>query len=278
MEQESSAKGKKVKEITSKEKKRAAASKQETKASTKKEKTTTKKAGTPIKSAETKVKKTALKSAKGPNSGAPSSTKKQSGINAIWIYGATAVLLLVIALLTISFTNSNTFSFKQKGTTVELWKGVFAPMGMRLVKIFPDLRLPLDNEGNPIIKDSYTKEEASDILFQHFLSKADETLSSQEAPDLKEINSFLDAAAAYALNDDAKKIVSSRKNGIRFLVLIGKINLALVRNIEEELIAAKQHLAEIETIAETPIQRQMAKEKASAIESALEQISSGNNK
>jgi hypothetical protein len=193
--------------------------------------------------------------------------------NSIWIYGGAAVLLLLLVLLTASFTNSNIFAFKQKGNTVELWGGYFAPMGMGLVKTFSDLALPADEEGKTIIKDTYTKGEAYDIVFQYFLTKADEALSRQEVPDLKEINALLEEARGYALTDSAKETVSLRKNGLRFLVLMGKVNLALARNTAEDLIAAQGHLAEIDQIAATPIQRQMAKEKASAVESALKKFS-----
>ncbi len=193
--------------------------------------------------------------------------------NTIWIYGGAAVLLLLLVLLTASFTNSNIFAFKQKDNTVELWGGYFAPMGMGTVRTFSDLVLPTDEEGKTIIKDTYTKGEAYDIVFQYFLAKADEALSRQEVPDLKEINALLEEARKYALTDSAKETVSLRKNGLRFLVLMGKVNLALARNTAEDLIAAQEHLAEIDQIAATPIQRQMAKEKASAINSALEKLS-----
>ncbi len=197
----------------------------------------------------------------------------QKAENSIWIYGGAAILLLLFVLLTASFTNSNIFAFKQKGNTVELWGGYFAPMGMGPVRTFSDLTLPTDEEGETIIKDTYTKGEAYDIVFQHFLAKADEALSRQEVPDLKEINALLEEARKYALTDSTKETVSLRKNGLRFLVLMGKVNLALARNTAEDLIAAQKHLVEIDQIAATPIQRQMAKEKASAIESALKKLS-----
>lgn len=192
--------------------------------------------------------------------------------NSIWIYGGAAILLLLLVLLTASFNNSNIFAFKQKGNTVELWGGYFAPMGMGPVRTFSDLALPTDEEGKTIIKDTYTRREAYDIVFQYFLAKADEVLSRQEVPDLKEINTLLEEARGYALTDNAKETVSLRKNGLRFLVLMGKVNLALARDTAEDLIAAQKHLAEIDQIAATPIQRQMAKEKASAINSALKSL------
>jgi hypothetical protein len=203
---------------------------------------------------------------------------KEPAKNNIWIYGASAALLLLLVLLTASLTNSNTFSFRQKGNTLELWKGSFAPMGMERIRIFSDLQLPSDEEGKTIIKDTYTKKEAYHILFQYSLAKADDALSRQESPDLKEINAFLEEARGYALTEDAKETVRLRKNGLRFLVLMGKVNVALARNTEEDLRAAKEYLAEIDQLDTTPIQRQMIKEKISAVESALKKISSEKGK
>lgn len=199
---------------------------------------------------------------------------KEPKKNSIWIYGASAAFLLLLVLITASFTNSNTFSFKKKGHTVELWKGYFAPMGMERTRTFSDLQLPTDEEGKTIVKDTYTKKEAYRILFQYFLSKADDALTRQELPDLKEVNTLLEEAKGYAFTDEAKETVRLRKNGLRFLLLMEKVNLALAKNTEEDLLAAKEYLAEIEKIDTTPIQRQMIKEKSSAVESALKKISS----
>ena len=198
---------------------------------------------------------------------------KEPAKNNIWIYGASAALLLLFVLLTASLTNSNTFAFKQKGHTLELWKGYFAPMGMERIRTFSDLQLPTDEAGETIVQDTYTKKEAYHILFQYSLSKADYALSHQDPPDLKEINGFLEEARGYALTEDAKETVRLRKNGLRFLVLMEKVNVALARNTEEDLRAAKEYLAEINQVDTTPLQRQMIKEKISAVESALKKIS-----
>jgi hypothetical protein len=198
--------------------------------------------------------------------------------NSIWIYGASAALLLLLVLFTASLTNSNTFSFKKKGDTVELWKGSFAPMGMERISTFSDLQLPTDEAGKTIVQETYTKEEAYRILFQYFLSKADDTLTRQEFPDLKEVNALLEEAKEYAFTDDAKETLRLRKNGLRFLLLMEKINLALARNTENDLLAAKEYLAEIEQIDTTLIQRQMIKEKNAAVELALKKISSEKGK
>lgn len=198
--------------------------------------------------------------------------------NSIWIYGVSAAFLLLLVLLTASFTNSNTFSFKKRGNTVELWKGYFAPMGIERIRTFSDLQLPTDEEGKTIVKDTYTKKEAYRILFQYFLSKADDTLTSQELPDLKEVNALLEEAKEYAFTDDARETVRLRKNGLRFLLLMEKVNLALASNTEDDLLAAKAYLAEIEQIDTTPIQRQMIKEKISAVASALQKLSSEKGK
>lgn len=200
---------------------------------------------------------------------------KEPAKNNIWIYGVSAVLLLLFVLLTASLTNSNTFAFRQKGHTLELWQGSFAPMGMERIRTFSDLQLPTDEEGKTIIQDTYTKQEAYRILFQYSLSKADHALSHQDPPDLKEINGFLEEARGYALTEDAKETVRQRKNGLRFLVLMEKVNVALARNTKEDLRAAREYLTELDQIAATPIQRQMAKEKFSALESALKKIASG---
>jgi hypothetical protein len=203
---------------------------------------------------------------------------KEPEKNSIWIYGASAALLLLLVLFTASLTNSNTFSFKKKGDTVELWKGSFAPMGMERISTFSDLQLPIDEAGKTIVKDTYTKQEAYHILFQYFLSKADESLTSQEFPDLKEVNILLEEAREYAFTDNAKETLRLRKNGLRFLLLMEKVNLALARNTENDLLAAKEYLDEIEQFDTTLIQRQMIKEKSAAVESALKKISSEKEK
>ncbi|MCK5245021.1 MAG: hypothetical protein KAJ90_07100, partial [Desulfobacterales bacterium] len=191
------------------------------------------------------------------------------GKGPLLLYGVSAFVLLFVFILGASFSNANVFSFKQQGDVVEVRQGHFGPIGMGLVGRFTDIHLPTDDTGNTIANNTCTRKQAYDVLFQYYLSQADQALNVQDTPNLQQVETLLRKAESYALTDDDQQDIIVRNNGIRFLAGIGKVNLALVKNTKEDLKAARGCLSQMKKFAITPaVQQQLIKEQLAAVESA----------
>lgn len=180
-------------------------------------------------------------------------------------YAIGAFAFVIAILLLASMSNSNKFYFKQNDQMVELWQGRFAPMGERVVASFSDPKI-MEIVSK---QETYTKKQAFGILSDYFVNRADEILKAGETPDLKTAKSYLTHASNYARSDSEQEAIRMRLNSIRFLVLLGKADLALNKGTESEFEAAKGYLAQAIPVASTDLQKDVLMKRLAAVEYAL---------
>ncbi len=186
--------------------------------------------------------------------------------------GAFAVVLAI--LLVASWSNSNKFYFKSNKQMVELWKGRFAPMGEIRVSTFSDSKIL---EGVPA-QDSYSKEEAFGVLFDYLLDEADQILATEQTPDFKAVKSYLAHASKYAVSESDRQAIRMRLNSIDFLVLSGKVDLALSKGTLSDFKAASEHLGEALPLAPTKVQEGITKKRLAAVKHAIVASKNGKEK
>jgi hypothetical protein len=185
-------------------------------------------------------------------------------------YAIGAFAFVLAILLVASWSNSNKFYFKSNEQMVELWKGRFAPMGEVRVSTFSDSKIL---EGVPE-RDSYSKEEAFGVLFDYLLEEADQILATEKTPDFKAVKSYLAHASKYAVSESAMQAIRMRLNSIDFLVLSGKVDLALSKGTLSDFKAASKYLGEALSLAPTRVQEDITKKRLAAVKHA---ISAGEN-
>ena len=180
-------------------------------------------------------------------------------------YAIGAFAFVIAILLLVSLSNWNKFYFKQNDQMVELWQGRFAPMGEHVVASFSDLKII---EIIPK-QETYTRKQASGILSDYFVKRADEILKAGETPDLKAAKSYLTHASNYALSKSERQAIRMRLNSIRFLVLLSKADLSLSKGTESEFEAAKGYLAQAIPVTSTDLQKDILMKRLAAVEYAL---------
>ena len=169
------------------------------------------------------------------------------------------VMFLFAVLLIASFSNSGKYTIVQTNEGVQIWRGEFSPLGKKLIATYTDLVL------EEPIKSSYLEEEIHQILCNHYLYQFNLKLEKEGIPDFNEIKELLIKSKSYA-DSEQLDIIETRMNGIDFLVLlykadvamsIGKIEIAkslytkaeslASRDYEKEMIAKRlEEIAEIE--------------------------------
>ena len=180
-------------------------------------------------------------------------------------YAVVGFAAVLVILLMSSFANTTNFYFEKSKHGVELWQGLFAPMGEKKVA---------EISGTEIARklgeqETYSKKEAFSILFEYLMNKADDVLNESRTPDLKAVQSYLRAASKYAVTSANRKAVQARLNSIDFLVISGKADLALNKGTMEGFETAKAHLTEAIPYATTDIQKEIITKRLAAIEYAM---------
>lgn len=188
-------------------------------------------------------------------------------------YAIGAFVCVIAVILLASLSNSNKFYFKQNEKMVELWQGRFAPMGERRVASFSDPKIMEAVSKREVC----TKKQTHAVLLDHFIKRADEILNTDETPNLKTVKSYLTLSSRYARSESEREAINVRLNSIRFLVLLGKADLALNKGTVPELEAAKGYLTQAISVASTDLQKDTLMKRLAAVEYALatSKISSG---
>jgi len=185
-------------------------------------------------------------------------------------YAIGAFVFVLVILLAASWSNSSKFYFKSNKQMVELWQGRFAPMGEVRVSTFSDSKIL---EGVPE-QDSYSKEEAFGVLFGYLLDEADQILATEKTPDFKAVKSYLAHASKYAVSEPDRQAIRMRLNSIDFMVLSGKVDLALSKGTLSDFKVAGNYLEKALSLASTRVQEDITKKRLAAVKHA---ISAGKN-
>jgi hypothetical protein len=107
------------------------------------------------------------------------------------------------------------------------------------------------------------------MVYNHFLGKADALMNEPEWPDFRKINVHLRQASVYAPTTEARAKVQARIDGLNFLVLLHRTDVALAKGTMADLEAAQEHLKQAEVIATAGYQQELVQRRRGAVERAL---------
>jgi hypothetical protein len=175
--------------------------------------------------------------------------------------GVLAVLILII--IGTSFSNRGMFYLKNADGGVQVWRGKFAPIGKELALHLEGMEMPSPAQ------DVYSKEEVYPMAFRYFLDKADGLLNDPGGPDFSRIKGYLHQAAPYAPTGALRNRVQVRLNGIDFLVLLHRADIALINGTLPDLQAAKGHLDKAASYASSGYQREQLAKTMAVLERAI---------
>jgi len=175
--------------------------------------------------------------------------------------GALAVLVLII--IGTSFSNRGVFYLKDANGGVQVWRGKFAPIGKELVLHLEAMEMPRP------VRDVYSKEEVYPMAFRYFLDKADALLNEPGGPDFSRIKAYLHQAAFYAPTGALRNRVQVRLKDIDFLVLLHRVDIALIKGALPDLQAAKGYLDRAASYASSSYQREQLAKTRAVLERAL---------
>lgn len=175
--------------------------------------------------------------------------------------GVLAVLILIV--IGTSFSNRGMFYLKNADGGVQVWRGKFAPIGKELALQLEGMAMPQPAQ------DVYSKEEVYPMAFRYFLDKADGLLNDPGGPDFSRIKGYLHQAASYAPTGALRNRVQVRLNGIDFLVLLHRADVALINGTLPDLQAAKGHLDKAASYASSSYQREQLAKTMAVLERAI---------
>ena len=134
----------------------------------------------------------------------------------------------IIALLIFSsYSNTKNYYITEKDGAVEIWRGIFAPMGKTRLMILPGIQMP------PEVKKTYGWQDAYRLMYQYYIEKADATLAVPGIPDTAALTQDLEKAIYYAPDREMRDAARARLVSIHMQTLIQKAQAAMNRGTVE---------------------------------------------
>ncbi len=134
----------------------------------------------------------------------------------------------IIALLIFSsYSNTKSYYITEKDGAVEIWRGIFAPMGKTRLMILPGIQMP------PEVKKTYGWQDAYRLMYQYYIEKADATLAVPGIPDTAALTQDLEKAISYAPDREMRDAARTRLVSIHMQTLIQKAQAAMNRGTVE---------------------------------------------
>lgn len=177
--------------------------------------------------------------------------------------GLIGLAVLIAILVGASLANRDNFYLKEVNGAVQVWRGKFAPTGTELVVSLDGMEL-----SQPV-KDVYSKKEVYQIAFGCFQDKADALLNEAEGPNFTKIKRYLNQAASYAPTSELGRMIQLRLDGINFLVLLHRADVALSRGTLPDLKAAKACLDRAGFHASIDYQRELFGKRKAVVDRAI---------
>ena len=153
-------------------------------------------------------------------------------------YLAAAVAVLILLVIGSSMINQGKYYIHSTDGALEIFQGMFAPMGEKLLISLPGVQAPAK------AKDIYSKTDVYPIIFNYYVEKADTFLKVPGLPDFQGIKKYINKAMPYALTPESKDIVYSHLNDIDLMILLYKADVAAGKATLADLKEAKGFLSE----------------------------------
>lgn len=170
----------------------------------------------------------------------------------------------IIALLVFSsYSNTKNYYIAEKDGAVEIWRGIFAPMGKTRLMILPGIQMPREE------KEAYGWQDAYRLMYQYYIEKADAILEVPGVPDTAALTQNLEKAIYYAPNREMRDAARVRLVGIRMQTLIHKAQAAINRGTIESATSAIGFLKEAARYDLSEAEAEMVQRKIEEAEAIL---------
>ena len=178
-----------------------------------------------------------------------------------FIASLVAVFVLIIGA---SMSNVSDYYLVPKGHSIEVWKGIFAPLGKKLVVKMTGVQRPAE------IKEVYTQDEVYPMIFNYFINKADALLEREGMPDFTEVKNTLNTAMKYAVNNENRMLAQSRLTSIDLIVLLYKADISTGKGTVGDLKAAMGYLEKAMKLRLDAHQADLVKQRIAATQAMLD--------
>ena len=124
------------------------------------------------------------------------------------IFAAISFALILFMMITASINNSSKYYIRDTNAGLEIWKGQFAPKGLKKV-VF------LNGLNYSVTKEIYSKNEVLPIAFQYYLDMADKLIKAKATPDFETITNLVEKASRFAITPKEKETIARYKTSIK---------------------------------------------------------------
>lgn len=159
------------------------------------------------------------------------------------ILGIVAFAMLVLLIVGASYSNTMKFYLQTENGALEIWQGVFAPMGEKKLVTLPGMTAPSPTQ------EVYTRAEVFPLAFEYYVSRADALLEAPGLPDFEAIKANLQHARRYAVSPELERLARIRIDYIDLFILRYKAEVMAARGSQEGLDAAIGYLEQAENLA-----------------------------
>ncbi len=168
-------------------------------------------------------------------------------------------VVLVFAVIAVSFSHKNTYYLENKNGAVEVWQGRFAPMGKTFLLSLPGAQL------SEALKTEGSKKTIFPFVAAYYLERADVMLDTPGVPDFSGIQSYLEKAAPFAVTPGLKKDISIRSVSIHLMTLLYKSEVAAASETSEGYENALAFLEEARSLDLDPMQSDLVDKKLESL-------------
>jgi len=162
------------------------------------------------------------------------------------------IVAIFIMLYIASSSNYNKYYLVEGKSGVEVWQGIFSPMGQSHLLSLIGMEMPEPT------KETYTQEEVFPLICAFYLDQANEVLAAENIPNLLQVKENLELAKKYATEGVDEKI-QERLNGIDFMMFVLKADLAMQKGTADEIKKAQGYIDEASQLAQKNYQKDMIK-------------------
>jgi hypothetical protein len=173
------------------------------------------------------------------------------------------IALLIALTIKVSISNRANYYLIPMKAGIEIWQGIFAPMGRERLFTLPDAEAPESIQG------TYTKQQIYPFVFNYYVKKADELLGKPGMPDFEGIKIYLNKAKPYAVTEKLRKVAAARLNNIDIMILLYKTDVAASKEALADYEAALEYLKEAAALDVDGSNSALIKQKTESIQAAM---------
>ena len=181
-------------------------------------------------------------------------------------------VLLIAIIVKVSASNQSHYYLKPTKAGVEIWQGIFAPLGEDRLILLPGAEQPES------IQAIYSKQEIYPLIFNYYVKKADELLEKPGMPDFEGIKINLDKALPYAATEKLRTDAKARRNNIDVMILLYKTEVAVSKETLSDYEAALEYLKEAQALDVDGSNTDLIKQKTESINTSLAKLKEAEEK